>query len=263
MSIPVIHLHGGEITLGAIDDGLRNAITQLASFHFTSTDYYRERVISMGASPSSVWNVGAFGLEGLLEEKIPKEKLEKDLGLSLDQPTFLVTIHSETRDLSALDNLTRLLKCLDGFDAQMIFTGVNSDPGSRAINETLEDFKTQASARRHLFSSLGQRRYLSLMSNVSLVLGNSSSGIIEAPSMGLPTVNLGERQAGRIKPPSVIDCGFHENEVCAAIKKALSSEFLSGVCSKKVNPYFKENTAENTANIIMSGNLVTSADIKT
>ena len=103
-----------------------------------------------------------------------------------------MTIHSETRDLSALDNLTRLLKCLDGFDAQMIFTGVNSDPGSRAINETLEDFKTQASAKRHLFSSLGQRRYLSLMSNVSLVLGNSSSGIIEAPSMGLPTVNLGK-----------------------------------------------------------------------
>ena len=263
MGIPVIHLHGGEITLGAIDDGLRNAITQLASFHFTSTDYYRERVISMGANPLSVWNVGAFGLEGLLEDKIPRDELERDLGLSLDQPTFLVTIHSETRDLSALDNLTSLLGCLEGFDAQMIFTGVNSDPGSRAINKALEDFKTRAPAKRHLFPSLGQRRYFSLMSNVSLVLGNSSSGIIEAPSIGVPTVNLGERQAGRIKPPSVIDCGFHENEVRTAINTALSSEFLINVCSKKINPYCRENTAENTATIIMSIDAFTLSDVKT
>ena len=263
MGIPVIHLHGGEITLGAIDDGLRNAITQLASFHFTSTDYYRERVISMGANPLSVWNVGAFGLEGILEHKISREKLEEDLGLSFDQPTFLVTIHSETRDVSALDNLMRLLRCLDGFDAQVIFTGVNSDPGSRAINEMLQDFKNQDPTKRHLFSSLGQRRYVSLMSNVSLILGNSSSGIIEAPSLGVPTVNLGDRQAGRIKPPSVIDCGFNESEVHAAITKALSSEFLISVCSKKTNPYFKENTAANTANIIMSSDVVTLSGIKT
>ena len=255
MSIPVIHLHGGEITLGAIDDGLRNAITQLSSLHFTSTDYYRERIIAMGGNSLSVWNVGAFGLEGLLEDKIPRDQLEKDLDLSLSQPTFLVTIHSETRDLRALHDLERLLRALDDFDAQIIFTGVNSDPGSRAINESLEHFKSQDPERRYLFPSLGQRRYFSLMNYVSLVLGNSSSGIIEAPSLGVPTINLGDRQAGRIKPPSVIDCDFYESEVQASITKALSRDFLTNVCSKKINPYFKENTAENTAHIIMSTDL--------
>ena len=233
MSIPVIHLHGGEITLGAIDDGLRNAITQLSSLHFTSTDYYRERIIAMGGNSLSVWNVGAFGLEGLLEDKIPRDQLEKDLDLSLSQPTFLVTIHSETRDLRALHDLERLLRALDDFDAQIIFTGVNSDPGSRAINESLEHFKSQDPERRYLFPSLGQRRYFSLMNYVSLVLGNSSSGIIEAPSLGVPTINLGDRQAGRIKPPSVIDCDFYESEVQASITKALSRDFLTNVCSKK------------------------------
>ena len=257
MGIPVIHLHGGEITLGAIDDGLRNAITQLSSLHFTSTDYYRDRIISMGMNSLSVWNVGAFGLEGLLEEKIPLEQLEKDLDLSLDQPTFLVTIHSETRDLTALDHVARVLEALEGYDAQLIFTGVNSDPGGRTVNAALEHFKSQDPKKRYLFSSLGQRRYLSLMSHVSLVLGNSSSGIIEAPSLGVPTVNLGQRQAGRIKAPSVIDCDFDENQVREAISKALSSDFLTRVCSKKINPYFKENTAENTAHIIMSTDLHT------
>ena len=262
MGIPVIHLHGGEITLGAIDDGLRNAITQLSSLHFASTDYYRERIIAMGGNSLSVWNVGAFGLEGLLEEKIPREQLEKDLDLSLDAPTFLVTIHSETRDVRALGNLECLLRALDCFDAQIIFTGVNSDPGSRAINESLEHFKSQDPSKRYLFTSLGQRRYLSLMNYVSLVLGNSSSGIIEAPSLGVPTINLGDRQAGRIRPPSVIDCDFEESEIREGISKALSRDFLTSVCSKKINPYFKENTAENTARIIMSADLNTLENAK-
>lgn len=262
MGIPVIHLHGGEITLGAIDDGLRNAITQLSSLHFASTDYYRERIIAMGGNSLSVWNVGAFGLEGLLEEKIPREQLEKDLDLSLDAPTFLVTIHSETRDVRALGNLECLLRALDCFDAQIIFTGVNSDPGSRAINESLEHFKSQDPSKRYLFTSLGQRRYLSLMNYASLVLGNSSSGIIEAPSLGVPTINLGDRQAGRIRPPSVIDCDFEESEIREGISKALSRDFLTSVCSKKINPYFKENTAENTARIIMSADLNTLENAK-
>ena len=181
MGIPVIHLHGGEITLGAIDDGLRNAITQLSSLHFASTDYYRERIIAMGGNSLSVWNVGAFGLEGLLEEKIPREQLEKDLDLSLDAPTFLVTIHSETRDVRALGNLECLLRALDCFDAQIIFTGVNSDPGSRAINESLEHFKSQDPSKRYLFTSLGQRRYLSLMNYVSLVLGIHRLELLKRP----------------------------------------------------------------------------------
>ena len=199
MGIPIVHLHGGEVTEGSIDDGYRHGITKLSSLHFTATTEYRNRVIQMGQWPKSVHVVGALGLDAIKNVMpVSQPALEDFLGISLSGDSLLVTLHPETHGAEpAEDQVTGMLDALARVDASLIFTMPNADSGGRKIWSFIESFVAENRSRACLHRSLGQDRYLSLLSRVSAVVGNSSSGIIEAPSFGIGTVNIGGRQAGR------------------------------------------------------------------
>jgi len=220
MQIPIAHIHGGECTFGAYDDAIRHSITKMASWHFTSTDTHRNRVIQLGEEPSSVWNVGAIGIENIL--KLPllkKEKLYTDLQLNIDQPMFLITYHPETN--LQTDGIYALLEALNNYPSvNLVFTKANADNGGREINRAIEEFVSQRQNAK-VFDSLGQLRYLSTVKYADVVLGNSSSGLIEVPYLHTPTVNCGDRQAGRQKPSSVFDCTLESSTIEKAIEKAL------------------------------------------
>ncbi|MCR5214377.1 MAG: UDP-N-acetylglucosamine 2-epimerase (hydrolyzing) [Eubacterium sp.] len=217
--IPIIHLHGGEITEGAIDDSIRHAITKLSSLHFTSNEEHKNRVIQMGEAPDRVYNVGALGVENVLNIPIlSKQELEDNLGINLDKPYMLVTYHPTTQ--GKVDSLTELNIVLDAIkdcqDINYIFTKSNADMGGREINCALEVF-CQDNPNAYLFDSLGVVRYMSAMKYAIAVLGNSSSGIIETPSMKIQTINIGDRQNGRLRAKSVMDVALDT----AAIKEAI------------------------------------------
>ena len=199
--IPVAHLHGGEITEGAYDDAIRHAITKMSHLHFTSTEEYRKRVIQLGENPERVFNVGAIGIDNIKHLKLlSRDVLERELQFLLKEQTILVTYHPVTLD----ENDTRMqFQCLlnvlnDRQDIRIIFTLPNSDTGGRVIIPMIQDFVKCNKDRAIAFASLGSLRYLSVLRCVSAVVGNSSSGIIEAPSFGIPTLNIGNRQKGRI-----------------------------------------------------------------
>ncbi|WP_054767438.1 UDP-N-acetylglucosamine 2-epimerase [Lysinibacillus parviboronicapiens] len=220
MQIPIAHIHGGECTFGAYDDAIRHSITKMASWHFTSTDTHRNRVIQLGEEPSSVWNVGAIGIENIL--KLPllkKEKLYTDLQLNIDQPMFLITYHPETN--LQTDGIYSLLEALNNYPSvNLVFTKANADNGGREINKAIEEFVSQRQNAK-VFDSLGQLRYLSTVKYADVVLGNSSSGLIEVPYLHTPTVNCGDRQAGRQKPSSIFDCTLEPSTIEKAIEDAL------------------------------------------
>lgn len=237
--VPIAHIHGGEVTEGALDEGFRHAITKLSALHFTAADPYRRRVIQMGEPPGRVFNVGAPGLDHLRRTALlEREALEQALALELGAQNFLVTFHPATLDTEdAATQCRALLAALDAFpEARIVFTLPNADPGGRAIMPLLEDYAARHRERCRLFASLGQLRYLSLLRQVQVVIGNSSSGIIEAPSFGAATVNIGDRQQGRLRAASVIDCGTGATEIEAAIRQALSPAFRAGLTDVE-NPY--------------------------
>ncbi|MEW6466991.1 MAG: UDP-N-acetylglucosamine 2-epimerase [Pseudomonadota bacterium] len=237
--VPIAHIHGGEVTEGALDEGFRHAITKLSALHFTAADPYRRRVIQMGELPERVFNVGAPGLDHLRRTALlEREALEQALALELGAQNFLVTFHPATLDTEdAASQCRSLLAALDAFpEARIVFTLPNADPGGRAIMPLLEDYVAHHAERCRLFASLGQLRYLSLLRQVQVVIGNSSSGIIEAPSFGAATVNIGDRQQGRLRAASVIDCGTGVAEIEAAILQALSPAFRDSLADVE-NPY--------------------------
>jgi UDP-hydrolysing UDP-N-acetyl-D-glucosamine 2-epimerase len=226
--IPIAHLHGGEVTEGATDEGLRHAITKMSYFHFTSTEAYRKRVIQLGESPERVFNVGAIGIDNIKQlQLLSKEQLEDNLEFKLDKPFVLVTYHPVTlENNSAEAQFNELLKAFMGFkDLRIIFTKPNADANGRVIISLIDKFVSENISRAIAFTSLGQLRYLSLMQFTTAVVGNSSSGIIEAPSFGIPTVNIGDRQKGRERAESVIDCGYTEDEIKNALNQALSTDW--------------------------------------
>ncbi|MGE7090269.1 UDP-N-acetylglucosamine 2-epimerase [Lysinibacillus sp. NPDC048646] len=220
MQIPIAHIHGGECTFGAYDDAIRHSITKMATWHFTSTESHRNRVIQLGEEPACVWNVGAIGIENIL--KLPlltKEKLYTDLQLNIDQPMFLITYHPETN--LQTDGIYALLEALNNYPSvNLVFTKANADNGGRKINKAIEEFVSQHKNAK-VFDSLGQLRYLSTVKYADVVLGNSSSGLIEVPYLHTPTVNCGDRQAGRQKPSSIFDCTLESTTIEKAIKAAL------------------------------------------
>lgn len=239
LRLPIAHIHGGEVTEGALDEGYRHAITKLSALHFTAAEPYRQRVIQLGELPERVFTVGAPGLDHLLRtEPLPLAELEAFLGLSLAQPTALVTFHPATLDVSdAADQCAALLAALAVFpEWQFVLTRPNADAGGRTIFPLLDAFAAKDSARRRVFASLGQARYLSLLRQVPVVIGNSSSGIIEAPSFGAATVNVGDRQRGRLRAASVIDCPIETDAIVRAIRQAVSAEFQAQLPAVK-NPY--------------------------
>lgn len=261
--LPVAHVHGGEITRGAMDDAFRHAITKLSHLHFASTASHRRRIIQMGESPDRVFHVGAPGVEAalatpLLDRRAVAEALRLDEG----RPYFLVTWHPATlggvcaSDRGRLDDevavaeLVALLEALARFpDHAAVFTGANADPGGDAVNRTLAQAERADAARMRVFLSLGQRRYLSAAAHAAAVVGNSSSGVIEIPSLGVPVVNIGDRQAGRDCSPAVLHCPARAPAIAAALGEALSPA-RRALCRAAPNPCHKPGTAAAIAEIL-------------
>ena len=228
--IPVAHIHGGETTEGAVDEMIRHSVTKMAHVHFVATGTFRRRVIQLGEHPDRVFNVGAPGLDYLRRlDLMNQEKLEESLDFELGDPTFLITYHPATlQEVSPEESIGRLLKALGNFpEARFIFTKANADTGGRIINRRISDFVEEHGDRARLYDSLGQRRYLSALNHVDVVIGNSSSGVIEAPAIPVPTVNIGTRQEGRPRAKSVIDCEEASSHISQSIQEVLSPEFRS------------------------------------
>ena len=245
LRIPVVHLHGGEITEGAYDDAIRHAITKLSYLHFTATEEYRQRVIQLGEDPERVKNVGAIGLEHLRRTQLMTlQELSDSLGFDIHKPYFLVTYHPTTLAIEPIEQgFQALLKALDAYsNYQVIFTYPNADDGGRLIISLLESYAKKHSERVLAIPSLGQVRYLTALKYAAAVIGNSSSGIIEAPSYCVPTVNIGQRQQGRLAALSVFHCGVQAKEIEKAIRKSLEMDYKHQD-NKVTNPYDQGNAS--------------------
>jgi UDP-hydrolysing UDP-N-acetyl-D-glucosamine 2-epimerase len=227
MGVPIAHLHGGEITLGAIDDSIRHAITKLSRLHFVAAEPYRRRVIQMGEAPEFVFEVGTIGLQGIDQApQMARDEAARAVGLSLRSPLFLVTYHPPTATQEGERGVDALLAALAAFpDAQMVFTGVNADAGHSYIAARLGEFVAARRDRAVLRVSLGQNLYSNVMRHADVVIGNSSSGVIEAPHLRRASVNIGARQHGRLCAASVLSCAEDAEAIRAAIARALSPDF--------------------------------------
>lgn len=244
MRVPIAHIAGGEISEGAFDDNIRHALTKLASLHFTATDAYRNRVISMGENPAHVINTGALGVYNIIHEPvIPKAELERFIGIDINASTLLVTFHPATMDpIPVEERCEALLQALDGFiSSHIIFTYPNNDPEGEVIIKMIRDYEARYPGRVAVVPSLGRRRYLSTLHFVSAVVGNSSSGIVEVPTMRIPTVDIGIRQQGRIAASSVIHCHGEADDIHQAISFALSPAGKR-LALETDNPYAKRDT---------------------
>ncbi|WP_342540899.1 UDP-N-acetylglucosamine 2-epimerase [Heyndrickxia sp. FSL K6-6286] len=254
LKIPIAHLHGGEKTYGAYDDSIRHAITKMSYIHFVSTEGHRNRVIRLGEQPNRVFNVGAPGIENIMKLKLlSKAELEESLNMHLNKPVFLITYHPTTLSTDPLEGINELLTVLNEFEcATMIFTKANADNDGRKINELISHFVTENPRKRKIFDSLGQLRYLSLLKYADIVIGNSSSGLLEAPYLNTPTVNIGDRQKGRERPLSVIDCLPNMNQIRSAIKKALNYQVNN---ENSIRIFGDGNTSEKITNILKQINI--------
>lgn len=249
--IPIAHLYGGETTEGAVDESIRHAISKLSYLHFTSTDEHRRRVIQLGEHPDRVFNVGAIGIENILNEKLlSKADLEKSIDFKLDKPYGVVTFHPVTlEENSSEKQIKALLEACRAFkNMKFIFTKANADANGRIINQMIDDF-VENNDDAIAFTSLGLVRYLSALKYCTMVIGNSSSGLLEAPSFGVPTINIGDRQKGRLQADSVINCEPTQGEIEKAISLALTNEFREKA-RKTVNPYGDGNTSSKIVNIV-------------
>lgn len=250
--IPICHIHGGETTEGAYDESFRHCISKMSYLHFTSTELYRKRVIQLGENPNRVFNVGALGVENIKNISLMSlNSLENLLNFKLDKPYALVTFHPVTLENSTFEyQINELLKALDSFpNMKFLITKSNCDTGGTSINKILENYCSNNESNAILFSSLGQTAYLSAMSYASMVIGNSSSGIIEAPSFNIPTINIGNRQKGRFQSSSTINCNPISSEIISSIIKGLSNEFRQSLINT-INPYEGYNTSTNILKII-------------
>ncbi len=260
-NIPVAHLHGGETTEGAYDEGIRHAITKFSHLHFTSTEKYRKRVIQLGEQPNTVYNVGAIGLDSIKKlDLLSKEDFEKSIDCKLKKRNFLITYHPVTlekeKPIKTFQNILDALKEID--DALFIFTFANSDKNGRVINEMIESFVGQNPDRAVCFKSLGQLRYLSALQYIDVVVGNSSSGIIEVPYFNKVTINIGDRQKGREYPQSVLQVGNTLEDIKNAIDKAFLSDFVEEI-QNQTQIHGNGNTTENIIKILKN---IDSVDLK-
>jgi GDP/UDP-N,N'-diacetylbacillosamine 2-epimerase (hydrolysing) len=249
--IPIAHLYGGETTEGAVDEYIRHAITKLSYLHFTSTNEYRKRVIQLGEHPDRVYNVGAIGIENIINEKLlSKEELENELEISLSKTYAVVTFHPVTLESNSSENqIESLLEvCKEYKNLSFIFTKANADAEGRIINKLIDKYALE-NDNIAAFTSLGMRRYLSTLKYCSMVIGNSSSGLLEAPSFGIPTINIGDRQKGRMQSDSVINCEPTKDNILKAINLALSEDFVQRA-KKTVNPYGNGETSNKVVEVI-------------
>ncbi len=234
--VPIVHIHGGEVTEGAIDEKVRHAITKLASLHFTSTEVYRKRVIQMGEHPETVINCGALGLEFLKKEELPtKESLSKAFSFDFHSSYFLVVYHPETN--KAVEDVSDLIRLLDDYpEYNKVIIYPNSDMMSKGIIRAIESYKKLHQDNVLLVKSTSRNKYLGLIKHSAMYIGNSSSGIIEVPSFFKPIINIGDRQKGRIRSESTIDVEMNYEKLKSAVEKALSDDFQKKL-STMLNPY--------------------------
>lgn len=252
--IPIAHIHGGELTEGAYDDAIRHAITKMSALHFTSTETYRQRVIQLGEQPERVFNVGAIGLDNFqLLQLLSKEELEEDLHIKFHQYNYLVGFHPETlSDQSIEEQFDALLQAIDmQKDSFFIFTKANADTNGRIINQMMEGYVNKNPEKYILFDSLGSLRYLSVMKQATAVVGNSSSGIVEAPSIPTATINIGDRQKGRIQAESIVNCSTQKEYILQAFQKVQSEEFRNKL-KDITNPYGNGNASNQIIDIFKS-----------
>ena len=251
--IPIVHLCGGEITEGAYDDAIRHSITKMSHLHFTSTEEYKKRVIQMGENPENVFNVGAIGLDNIRDLKLlSKEELEADLDIKFKKYNYQVTFHPETLgNLSSAEQFQNLLNVVERQeDSFFIFTKANADTDGRIINHMIDDFVKKHPNTAKAFSSLGSLRFLSVVKVCDAIVGNSSSGIVEAPSLNTATINIGDRQKGRIQASSIINVDNSESGISSgfeSVKKIIAEDELSEV----KNPYDNGGAANEILNKII------------
>lgn len=253
--VPILHIHGGERTDGAIDDSIRHAISKLSNVHCTATEAYRQRVIQLGEQPSHVFNFGAVGLDQLaMIDFLTKEQTKEALGIEQNQDYLLVTYHPVTAGdenpvETARELTSALQRVIEAGKQSIVITYPNSDTGGRSIIPVLEKFKAENAKRVSLRKSLGQKLYLSAVKHSRLVVGNSSSGLIEVPSLGVRTVNIGMRQHGRLAAPSVLNTGVTQGEIFDAIRSSLSKTKAEDNTDFR-NPYGKPGASEKIAALL-------------
>lgn len=257
--VPVAHIHGGEITQGAIDEAFRHSITKMSHLHFASCEAYRQRILQLGESAEHVFNVGALGVENIRRTRImSRQELAESISFNLDRAYFLVTFHPVTLEAStAKTQIEALLEALQGVsDYPVIFTKTGADTDGRVINQMIDDFVRSHDDRAVALTSLGTVRYLAAVKYSAAVIGNSSSGIVEVPSLKVPTVNIGDRQKGRVRAASVIDCRPDSRAIKTAIKRAIDPKFRRSLRAT-ANPYEQPDTAkqivESLRNIRLKG----------
>lgn len=243
--VPVAHIHGGETTEGVIDEAFRHSITKMSHLHFASCDAYRQRIIQLGEFPDRVFNVGALGVENIRRTSLmERSDLAESIGFNLERPYFLVTFHPVTLEKTTAEgqfqSLLDALDCLPKFN--VILTKANADTDGRVINRMIDEYSEKRAERCLAVASLGALRYLSTMKYAAAVIGNSSSGIMEAPSLNVSTVNIGDRQKGRVRAESVVDCEPSVAPIEAAILKVISPGFQQTLKDVS-NPYDKSGTA--------------------
>lgn len=256
MNIPIAHMNGGESTEGLIDEQIRHAITKMAHIHFPGSEYYKERIIKMGEEPWRVHNVGQAGVENIKRFKfLDREELQKELNIIFDKPIFLITYHPVTLDIENIESqIDSLLEAIGKFDAKYIFTYPNADFGSKTIIDKINTFARE-NKNSYLYYSLGQKKYLSLLKYANVMIGNSSSGIIESPIFRIPVINIGDRQKGRLRNKNIIDTDYNSKNIYGGIYKALNDKkFISGLDTIE-NVYGDGTTSKKILQIIRNTSL--------
>lgn len=252
--IPIAHIHGGELTEGAYDDAIRHAITKMSALHFTSTEAYRERVIQLGEQPDKVFNVGAIGLDNFKSlALLSRAELETALNITFKRYNYLVGFHPETLSSHSVEEqFNELLQAIESQkESFFIFTKANADTNGRIINQLMEAYVNAHPEKSVLFDSLGSLRYLSIMKQVTAVVGNSSSGILEAPSAPTATINIGDRQKGRIQADSIINCNADKEDITTAFNNVKKNDFRKDIIAV-INPYGNGTASSQIIKIIRS-----------
>ncbi|MCX5855354.1 MAG: UDP-N-acetylglucosamine 2-epimerase [Deltaproteobacteria bacterium] len=255
--VPLAHIHGGETTEGAIDEAFRHSITKMSHLHFASCEEYRQRIIQLGEAPDRVFNVGALGVDNIRRMSLmERSQLAESIGFNLDKPYFLVTFHPVTLEKATSEGqFQALLHALDSFpEYNVIFTKANADMNGRAINRLIDEYAEKRPERYLAVTSLGMHRYLSAMKYASAVIGNSSSGIIEAPSFKIPTVNIGDRQKGRIQAAITLNCSTAAREIQKTIDRVLSPAFQKSL-SDISNPYERPDTCSTIVRLLKKSDI--------
>ena len=255
--IPIGHIHGGEITLGSWDDCIRHCISKMAHLHFTATEEYKNRVIQLGEKPNKVFNVGGMGIESIKKLKLlSKKELEKSINFKFNKRNILITYHPVTLESnSSKQQFQALLDAINELDhTNIIFTKSNSDLNGKIINQMIDNYTKRYSKKSAAFISLGQTNYLSILQYMDAVVGNSSSGLIEAPSFKIATINIGDRQKGRIKADSVIDCNPNKKSIKSSLKKIYSRDFQKSLKDVK-NPYDNGMPSKKIVRVLKNLNL--------